>query len=319
MDPDHRRVDGAATASTNPVPATELRHPGSYRLDDMSALEVVQLLHTEDRAAVAAVTEILPALATLVDAAVERIRHGGTVHYFGAGTSGRLGILDAAELIPTFNVPEQLVQAHLAGGTHAIKHSIEDAEDDEAAGVRDARALTGTDVAIGITASGRTPYVGGALREARSRGAYTALVTSNQASALAPLADVVIAPDTGPEVLTGSTRLKAATAGKIVLNGFSTALMVRLGRTYSNLMVSVVATNTKLRERTLRILSEVSGGDGDRYATLLDAAGGDLKVAIVSLLGGIPADESRRCLDVAGGSVRAALDLLPRQPVGRNR
>jgi N-acetylmuramic acid 6-phosphate etherase len=295
-----------------PLPTTEKRHPATSALDEMSSVEILTLLNAEDAVAVAAVQRVLPALATLVDETVARLRAGGSVHYFGAGTSGRLGFLDAAELRPTFNLPAGVVTAHIAGGAAAIVDSIENAEDSVADGEREAGRLGEHDVAVGLTASGSTPYVGGALRAARAAGAYTALITSNQASPLEPLADCVIAPDTGSEVLTGSTRLKAGTAEKIVLNGFSTSVMVRMGRTYSNLMVSLIATNQKLKERTLRILGEVSDADDDRNAEILSAADGDLKVAMVSLLGPASMEEARRALELAQGSVRAALRALPR-------
>ncbi|WP_116952721.1 N-acetylmuramic acid 6-phosphate etherase [Jiangella endophytica] len=306
------------TGDLRDPPATERRHPASAGLDRLSAIEILRLLNSEDHVAVAAVTDVLPSLATLVDAAVDRIPRGGTVHYFGAGTSGRLGVLDAAELIPTFNLEPHVVQAHLAGGERALVHSIEESEDSESDGARAASTLTGLDVAIGLAASGGTPYVGGALEEARSRGAFTALITSNPEARLAPLADVLIAPSTGPEVLTGSTRLKAATAAKIILNGFSTAVMVRLGRTYSNLMVSVVATNAKLRDRMLRILGEVDDAGREHHAALIDAAGGDLRVVVVSVKGRVPLDVARQALERTGGSIRAALDQLSIAPDERN-
>lgn len=303
-------TDEPEHSAASDVPATERRHPGSICLDDMSSLELLQLLNAEDRGAVDAVSAVLPALSGLVDEAIARVRRGGTVHYYGAGTSGRLGILDAAELLPTFNIEPNLVQAHIAGGAKAIVTAIENSEDSLADGRADADTLTADDLAIGLTASGTTPYVAGMLERARERGAYTALITSNPASPLRGLADIVVAPDTGPEVLTGSTRLKAGTAEKVILNGFSTVLMVNLGRTYSNLMVSMIATNNKLRGRTLRILGEISGVDAARNAELLDAADGDLKLAIVTLLSSASPDRAREALEGAGGSVRGALGSL---------
>lgn len=289
---------------------TELRLPESATLDELPTVEVLRLLNTHDRIAVDAVTEILPRLADLVDVAAERFGRGGTVHYFGAGTSGRLGVLDAAELRPTFNLPAGQVVAHIAGGPTALVDAIEDAEDSEADGRADASGLGPADVAIGLAASGNTPYVGGALAAARSVGAYTALVSSNPNASLASLADSHILLATGPEVLTGSTRLKAATAEKLVLNGFSTALMVALGRTWSNLMVSVVATNAKLRDRTVRILCEAASIDEQSARRHLDAAEGDLKTAIVCALGEIDATRASTLLAMHAGSVRAALHAI---------
>jgi len=279
----------------------------------MSTLERLQLLNRHDHRAADAVAEVLPALATVVDAAAARLRRGGRVHYFGAGTPGRLAVLDAAELLPTFNLDEDVVMAHVAGGPAALTHAVENAEDATGQGIHDADAVTADDVVIGITASGTTPYVRGALQLARERGAVTALITSNPAAPLAGLADHVIAPDTGPEVLTGSTRLKAGTAQKMIINGFSTALMVELGRTWSNLMVSVVATNAKLRNRTLRILAEVTGLDEAANRELLEAADGDLKVAIVSSLTSASTAEARHSLLGHGGSVTSAVADLSSQ------
>lgn len=293
------------------VPATESRHPESLQLHLMSTVDVLRLLSSEDRIAVEAAAAVLPQLAELVDAAAARLTQGGRVHYFGAGTSGRLGVLDAAELVPTFGTDPALVQAHIAGGEAAITRAVEDSEDSADAGRREASAALGDlDVAIGITVSGTTPYVRGALEAARENGAITALITSNPDAPLSALADHTLAAETGPEVLTGSTRLKAGTATKILLNGFSTALMVRLGLTYSNLMVSVTATNQKLRERTLRILGEVTGGDPEVGARLLTAADGDLKVAVVSAVAGVDVDAARRGLDEAHGSVPGAVRAI---------
>lgn len=301
----------AQPESQRSAPATEQRNPRSLGLEAMSTLELLTLLNEEDSAAIHAVAAALPALSELVDEAVDRAREGGRVHYFGAGTSGRLGVLDAAELVPTFGTDPAQVQAHIAGGSDAIVRAVEGSEDSESDG-RDAasRVVRSGDVVIGLTVSGTTPYVRGALAEARERGAVTGLVTSNPDSPLAPLADHVIVADTGPEVLTGSTRLKAGTATKVILNGFSTALMVGLGRTYSNLMVAVVAGNQKLRERTLRILGDVAETTPERTSQLLDAAGGDLRVAVVAAVAAVPAESAAAALVESNGSVRDALRRL---------
>lgn len=289
------------------VPPTERRLPDSLELDALGTQGVLELLNAQDRKATDAVAAVLPQIATLVDVAAERVRRGGSVHYFGAGTSGRLAVLDAAELLPTFNLEPDVVVAHLAGDATALIRAVEDAEDSVENGRAAASTLTSDDVAIGLTASGSTPYVGGALAEAREGGAYTALVANNPAPQLAPLADLAIVVDTGAEVITGSTRLKAGTSQKLVLNGFSTALMVALGRTSSNLMVSVVATNEKLRRRTVRILMQATGLDEAASRTLLDAADGELKTAIVASLADIAPDRARALLTAADGSVRDAL------------
>jgi N-acetylmuramic acid 6-phosphate etherase len=298
-------------AETTGLPPTESRHPGSADLDRMPTIDILQLLNDEDRIAVDAARGVLPQLAALVDGAAERVRGGGRVHYFGAGTSGRLGVLDAAELVPTFGIDPGLVQAHIAGGADAIVRAVEDSEDSTDDGRRDSAESVGSnDVVIGLTVSGTTPYVRGALEAARAESAMTALITSNPSAPLAAHADHVLAAVTGAEVLTGSTRLKAGTATKILLNGFSTALMVRLGLTYSNLMVSVTATNRKLRERTLRILGEVSGRDHADDVRLLADAGDDLRVAVVSAVTGAAVADARRALTMAGGSVPDAVRAL---------
>lgn len=295
------------------VPSTEQRNSHSTRLDEMSSVEIVRLLNAEDMNAIEAVGAATESLAALVDDAESIVRGGGNVHYFGAGTSGRLGVLDAAELIPTFGIEPTLVRAHIAGGSDAIVNAVEGSEDSEDDGVSDANEhVREGDLVIGLTVSGTTPYVEGALRCAREKGARTALVTSNPAASIASLADHLIVADTGPEVLTGSTRLKAGTATKVILNGFSTALMVRLGRTYSNLMVTVVAGNRKLRERTLRILNEVNGASAEHNAQLIDEAGGDLRVAVVAAAAGVSAASARESLQHCDGSVRDAIATLTR-------
>ena len=285
---------------------TEERHPGTTSIDTHTSLDILRALNTEDATVAGAVSEVLPELAHLVDRAVESLRAGGTVHYFGAGTSGRLAVLDAAELRPTFNAPAGLVVAHHAGGPEAL----ENVEDDADLGRSEADDLGPGDVAIGLTASGRTPFVAGALARARERGAVTALVTANPDAELAVLADILLAVRTGPEALTGSTRLKAGTAQKLVLNSFSTAVMIRLGRTWSNFMVDVVATNAKLRGRVLRILREATGAGADQAREALDAADGELKPALLSLLAGVDAGTARDAIAAHDGSVAQALAAL---------
>jgi N-acetylmuramic acid 6-phosphate etherase len=289
--------------------STEVRNPRTLDLDQRSTLGILEALNDEDCTAPAAVRQVLPAMAALVEAAAEAVGNGGRVHYFGAGTSGRLGIIDAAELMPTFNLAEGVVIAHHAGGPKALSRAVENLEDSWDAGLADAEEVRAGDVVIGIAASGRTPYVGGALDHARQLGVPTALMTCAVNPELGPLADFVMVADTGPEALAGSTRLKAGTAQKMMLNSFSTALMIRLGKTWSNLMVSVLATNEKLRARTVRILMEATGQDEEHCRTALAASEGDLKVALVSMLTGSGPARSRDAVDATRG-VRAAVESL---------
>ncbi|KRF48957.1 N-acetylmuramic acid 6-phosphate etherase [Terrabacter sp. Soil811] len=289
---------------------TEERHPGTTSIDTHTSLDILRALNAEDATVAGAVGEVLPELALLVDRAVESLRAGGAVHYFGAGTSGRLAVLDAAELRPTFNAPAGLVVAHHAGGPGALLEAVENVEDDVDLGREEAEALRPGDIAIGLTASGRTPFVAGALARARELGAVTALVTANPDAEVAVHADLLLAVRTGPEALTGSTRLKAGTAQKLVLNSFSTAVMIRLGRTWSNLMVDVVATNAKLRGRVVRILQEATGADAEQARRALDDADGELKPALLSMLAGIDAATARNAIAAHDGSVAHALTSL---------
>lgn len=303
------------TTDRVPVQApTELRHAGSADLDLLPTGELLALINSEDATVAPAVAATLPDLERAVDLAVAALRSGGSVHYFGAGTSGRVAAMDAAELPPTFGVPADLVVAHHAGGTAALGAALEDVEDDEATGAADAAGLGPGDLAVGLTASGRTPYVAGALAEARRRGVPTVLVSSHPAASIAPLADVHVCPDTGPEVLTGSTRMKAGTAQKLVLNAFSTAVMVRTGRTYSNLMTGVVAKNAKLRGRMVGIVAQATGCDLDEAAAVLADSDGDLRLALVRLLADVDPDTARAALLAGDGVVRAALAHLAAGP-----
>lgn len=300
------------TATSSTLPATERRSPFSMDLDQLSTIEILRLMNAADREAVDAVEAALERLSELVDAARNHVRRGGRVHYFGAGTSGRLGVLDASEIAPTFGRGDTVI-GHIAGGDVALRHAIENSEDSVTAGEEAAAALGPLDVAIGLAASGSTPYVRGALTSAREQGALTALITNNPNAPLGPLADYLVVADTGPEVLTGSTRLKAGTAEKLMLNGFSTALMIGLGLTYSNLMVSVLATNAKLRDRSARILAEATGVRPSEATALLAASDGDLKRAIVAALSATSTDDAAAALVVADGSVRGALATLGRK------
>src|SRR5438445_13232382 len=240
---------------------TEQRNAASQNLDRMTAMEIVRLMNREDRKVAIAVGRELPAIARAVDAIVNGIRKGGRLFYVGAGSSGRMGVLDAAECPPTFGTSPKLVQALIAGGRRAITNAGEGAEDSTRNGERDLRAkkLTRNDVVVGIAASGTTPYVLGALKFAQKRCATTVAVTSNLRMPVGRLAKIVIAPEVGREVLTGSTRLKAGTSQKMVLNMLSTAVLWRLGHVYENLMIDMMLTDEKLSERALRILAEASG------------------------------------------------------------
>ncbi|MDG4795949.1 N-acetylmuramic acid 6-phosphate etherase [Micromonospora sp. WMMD1082] len=290
---------------------TERRNPLSADLDLMSTRDVLAVINEADRRVPTAVAAVGDELAATVDLAVTALRGGRRVHYFGAGTSGRLGVLDAAELAPTFNSPRDWFCAHLAGGPDAMWRAVEDAEDDDARGAAEAGdCVRPGDVVVGLTASGRTPYVLGALAASRAIGASTVLLCANPEAPAARAVDVFIGVDTGPEVVAGSTRMKAGTAQKLVLNGFSTAVMVRLGRVYSNLMVDMVATNAKLRGRMISILVESTGCTEEVATRALDEADGDLKTALVSLVSGVAVTTARAALARSADQVRGALALL---------
>ncbi|MET8994507.1 N-acetylmuramic acid 6-phosphate etherase [Amycolatopsis sp. Hca4] len=290
---------------------TETRNPRTQDIDLMSTAGILGAINAEDRTVPGAVAAVLPQVARAVDHAVDALRAGGRVHYVGAGTSGRLATLDAAELVPTFNVPGDWFIAHHAGGERALRHAVENAEDDSAAGAAEMAAMVQPgDFVLGLTASGRTPYVLGALLAASRQGARTGLVSGNPKAAKPAGVDVLIAVDTGPEAIAGSTRMKAGTAQKMILTSFSTATMIKLGRTYSNLMVSMRATNAKLRGRTIRILQEATGMTMADCSDALTEAGGDLKVALVHLLSGEDVKSAAKALHASGGHVRKALDLV---------
>jgi N-acetylmuramic acid 6-phosphate etherase len=290
---------------------TERSNPNTTDIDLLPTLDLLRVLNAEDRGVPDAVGRALPELGRAVDMAVDSLKGGGRVHYVGAGTSGRLAVLDVAELVPTFNVPPNWFVAHQAGGAAAFQQAQENAEDDADSGIELADThVNDRDFVLGLSASGRTPFVLGALVAARRRGARTALVSANpDVTGMAP-ADVVVAVDTGPEPITGSTRMKAGTAQKIVLTSFSTAVMIRLGRTYSNLMVSMVASNAKLRGRTMAILQHATGASEESCARALDTSGGDLKIALVHLLTGIDVGRVAASLAESDGHVRAALQSL---------
>ncbi|MFC9969567.1 N-acetylmuramic acid 6-phosphate etherase [Spirillospora sp. NPDC127200] len=288
---------------------TEGRNPRTVDVDVLPTMEVLRLINTEDATVPMVVAAVLPQIAELVDLAVVSLRAGGRVHYFGAGTSGRLAVIDAAEIPPTFGSWGRVV-AHHAGGPGALSQAISDVEDDVDLGARDAADVRRGDIAVGVAASGRTPYVLGALRASAAAGAHTALISCNPHTPYGDEVDVHIGLATGPEVISGSTRMKAGTATKLVLNSFSTTLMIRLGRTYSNLMVSVNALNGKLRARLVRILTEATGMDARTCENALAEAGGNTRVALVSLLGEVPAARATVVLEESDGGVREALQRL---------
>lgn len=290
-----------------PPPTTEARNKRTLDIDTVPTLDLLRMLNAEDTGVAGAVAATLPVLAEVVEQTVKRLRAGGHVHYFGAGSSGRIGVLDAAEVVPTFGVGPEVFVAHQAGGEDAVAHAAEGAEDLEWLGSQAAELVTAADVAVGLSASGATPYVEGALRTARAAGALTVLVSSNPSAVLADLADLSVLTDTGPEAIAGSTRLKAASAQKMVLNSLSTAAMIKLGRTYSNLMVSMSGTNAKLRHRQVIILMEATGAAEAACRAELARCGGDLRRAIVCMVSGLAPEAAGQALAAAGGSVRAAL------------
>ncbi len=288
---------------------TETRNPASAKLDQLSTLEMLTLINAEDAKVASAVHAELPAIAKAVDAIAARFANGGRLFYIGAGTSGRLGVLDASECPPTFSVDASLVQGLIAGGDSALRLSSEHSEDsrEEGASDLDVAGFTANDTLVGIAASGRTPYVLGALDHAKSLGSLTIGLSCVPGSALAQAAEIAITPATGPEVLTGSTRMKAGTATKLVLNMLSTGVMVRTGATYGNLMVNVRATNAKLVDRAYRIIMAATGCDLATATVLLTASGESVKTAIVMQKLSLDRAEAEARLAAAHGSLAAAL------------
>ncbi len=292
---------------------TEKRNAASERLDQMSALEIVTLMNEEDQKVALAVKRVLPQIAQSVDMIVRSLSGGGRLLYFGAGTSGRLGILDAAECPPTFGTEPSVVQGIIAGGVKAMTEAIEGAEDSRELGCQDVQeaGVSQKDVVVGIAASGRTPYVWGALQEAKTRQAGTISLSCNSDPDIGKSADIAINLAVGPEVVTGSTRLKAGSATKMVLNMLTTASMVKLGKVYQNLMVNVQATNQKLRERAKHIVMQATGVSyAVAVSRLLAEAAGDVKVAIVMQKTGLAAKAAQERLARVGHKVREAIELI---------
>jgi N-acetylmuramic acid 6-phosphate etherase len=296
------------------LPVTEQENPRTAGIGSMPTADIVRLMNEEDARVAGAVEHALPEVARAVDGIVERLRVGGRLFYVGTGTSGRLGVLDASECPPTFGVAPELVQAVIAGGYDATYRAVEASEDDTAAGASDleARGVTARDAVVGIAASGQTPYTVGAVEHARSLGAFTAAVTCVPGSALTRAAEVSIVAVVGPEVIAGSTRLKAGTAQKMILNMLSTAAMIRLGYVSGNRMSNLQARNTKLRARAVRILCAESGLDEKGASEALEAAGYDLRTALVMTRTGRTRIEAERALAAAGGVVEQAIEHLAR-------
>lgn len=288
---------------------TEAPNPSSTAIDGLSTRDMLAVINEADAAVALAVQREIPNIATAVDGIARCLTEGGRLFYLGAGTSGRLGVLDASECPPTFQTPPGLVQGIIAGGAIALQHSIEGAEDDREGGVRDlaGRGFGSKDVLVGIAASGRTPYVLGALEYARKLDALTVGVSCTPNSAVANTSQIAITPLPGPEVITGSTRLRAGSATKFVLNMLSTGVMVRLGYVYGNLMVNVNPTNEKLRDRARRIISQVAEVPYESASALLSEAGGSVRVAILMARLGVSKSEAEHRLERARGSLRRAL------------
>jgi N-acetylmuramic acid 6-phosphate etherase len=294
------------------VSITEQENPRTRDISSQSVSEIVRLINDEDALVARAVEQELPQVTRAAEAIVARLEQGGRLFYVGTGTSGRLGVLDASECPPTFGVPAETVQGIIAGGYDACHRAVEASEDDRDAGGRDlaARGLAARDAVVGLAASGRTPYTIGALEHARAIGAFTAAITCVPDSPITRAADVAIVPVVGPEVLTGSTRMKAGTAQKLVLNMLSTTAMIRLGYVDGNRMTHMLPKNAKLRERSLRIVRAETGVDEAEAGAALERAGNDLPAALVMIRTGRSREEARGALDVSRGAIARAVELL---------
>jgi N-acetylmuramic acid 6-phosphate etherase len=297
---------------------TEAVNPASARIDELDAAAIVAVMNAEDALVAAAVARESAAIARAIDVIADRFRRGGRLVYIGAGTSGRLGVLDASECPPTFGTPPEMVVGLIAGGPQALTRAVEGAEDSRELAAADLAAidLSAADVLVGIATSGRTPYVLGGLAHARAVGAFAIGFACNDNSELEPLTDLMIVPRVGPEIVTGSTRLKAGTATKMVLNMLTTGAMIRIGKTYGNLMVDLRATNTKLVARTRRIVTLLTGASEEEAERLVAAADGELKTAVVSRARGVSPADARRLLAEAGGHLRRAVGDAPLRPRG---
>jgi N-acetylmuramic acid 6-phosphate etherase len=288
---------------------TEAVNPASSRIDTLSPLEIVRLMNEEDAKIPQAIAKEAESIAAAIEVITDRIRNGGRLIYIGAGTSGRLGVLDASECPPTFNTPPQMVLGLIAGGDSALRKSAEGVEDHPEIAAKDLQQvdLGAQDVLVGIASSGRTPYVIGALKYARKVGACAIGLACNQGSALSEVADLMITPVVGPEIISGSTRMKAGTATKMVLNMLTTATMVQLGKTYGNLMVDLRATNTKLVARGCRLVASLTGLTHEQARAELVKCDGELKTTVVMIRRGVDPDTARRVLNECGNQLRRAL------------
>ncbi|MBI3653910.1 MAG: N-acetylmuramic acid 6-phosphate etherase [Acidobacteria bacterium] len=293
-------------------PLTEQTNPHTRDIDRRSTLEIVTLINQEDQKVAEAVAQVLPQVAAAIDLIVERLQAEGRLFYVGAGTSGRLGVLDASECPPTFGVPPDLVQGIIAGGPTALHSAIEGAEDNPTQAAIDLHAIgvSSQDAVVGISANGNTPYTVGALEFAQQLGAAAIAITCNEGSRLTQVADVAIVPVVGAEVIAGSSRMKAGTAQKLILNMLSTGTMIRMGWVYSNLMANLKATNEKLRRRARLILADETGLDAEAAARIFAASGNDLRLALVMTRLHLSREEAVAKLAACGGSVRRALDSL---------
>jgi len=289
---------------------TEQRNPASTDIDRKPTEEILKIINAEDKKVAYAVEKEIPKIAEAVDLIVDSIKKGGRLFFIGAGTSGRLGVMEAAEMPPTFGVNPELVQGIIAGGIEALYRSLEGVEDDRNAGVKDllSRGFASKDVLVGISASGKTPYTVAALEFAKKMGAKTIGITCNLNSEIAKIADVTIEVIVGPEVITGSTRMKAGTAQKMVLNMLTTAIMVKLGKVYENLMVDLKAANEKLRERAKRIIMSATNVSYDEAEKAINAAQGNVKAAILMIKTKVSYEEALRLLEKSGGILRKAIE-----------
>ena len=294
---------------------TEQSNPASAAIDTLPSAQILEVINREDRKVAEAVAAAIPAIARAVDTIVAAMESGGRLFYIGAGTSGRLGVLDAAECPPTFSAPPDLVQGIIAGGEAALARATETTEDDPRIGARDLldRGFAARDVLVGIAASGRTPYVLGAVAEARRLGAVTIGISCTPGSELSRAVAIAIEALPGPEIVAGSTRMKAGTATKLILNMLSTATFIRRGFVFGNLMVNVQPKNSKLRDRARRIVAKAAQISAERAAEALDAAGGSVRVAIVMERAQVGRQEAEKMLAAAGGRVAAALESTPAQ------
>ena len=292
------------------IPVTEQRNPASYQIDTKSTAEILTIINNEDKKVPEAVSQAIPQLTRLVDRAVEVFQKGGRLFYLGAGTSGRLGVLDASECPPTYGVSPDMVQGFIAGGDAALRRSIEGAEDDEKHGIDQLRGagFSVADMLVGITASGSAPYVLGALRYARSLGSPTGAISCNKDSHTFELADYPIYLPVGPEIVTGSTRMKSGTAQKLALNMITTTAMIRLGKVYNNFMIDLMPVNAKLVERSKRLINEITGCGEVRAAQIFEDSGRKIRTAVIMASLAVSKEEAEALLKQGNGNINNALD-----------